>query len=88
MFQVGMKVVCVDGTFPPADERSGMHLPVAERVYTIRYIEETEEGFGVRLAEIFNLPVKIIGPGFGEEPVFRADRFMPYRPAKLFGARR
>jgi len=83
MFEKGMKVQCVDGTFKASTLRSGLHVPLAGWVYTVRNVEIDDEGEGLHLNEIFNPPVKVIGPYFGKEPVFRASRFIIHRPLQF-----
>ncbi len=83
MFEQNARVLCVNGNFANHVLKSGLHVPITGRIYTVRGVVENEEGVGLLLAEIFNRPVNLIGSkNFGKEPTFRVERFALHKPRR------
>ena len=87
MFQVGQKVVCINGDFPKPLARLYKNFPVKDQVYTIRAVYvgrgvafpskpgQSDGEIGVLLNEIVNPPdLKMVR---GHELGFKAERFAP-----------
>jgi hypothetical protein len=79
-FQIGQKVICIDGT-PPSAENGSDYCPIRPvkgEMYTIRGIhtEPHIEGYGVYLEECLN-PSTIWSDGHEAEWPFASTRFKP-----------
>jgi len=78
MFDIGIKIVCIDDSFHPKVEESYLMLPVKDRIYTVRDIIPAHDYNGgnsadtcaVLLEEIYNPPNK-----HGVENGFAPRRF-------------
>jgi hypothetical protein len=82
-FTVGMKVVCVVGKWVNAVDlighaEYGIIAPVKGGVYTVREIETSSMGTGLRFEEIRNAK-RDWGEGVFSEPRFMSTRFRPVR---------
>jgi hypothetical protein len=77
----GQQVECIDGSFRAKERFWVKHLPVRGTIYTIRQIAPGYRGLGLRLEEIVNPTIPVIGLG-DIEPIFLASRFRLVTPSK------
>ena len=89
MFEVGQRVVCVNGDFSPTVRHLYKSLPVKDGVYTVRDVGigrarvtsggggENEVSYLLLLEELHNPDDPYMPEGAAEEMGFRSDRFAP-----------
>ena len=75
-FHVGQKVVCVDGSRRPWTHEQ-MLMPTEGAIYTIRSINDVDDGVAVQLNEIENPECVLDKDRNWVEPSFILDRFRP-----------
>jgi hypothetical protein len=77
MFQVGQKVVCINGEYDFAAKVCVPNLPAKGRIYTVRDLTTEGSGPGIRLYELVNPSILHSNYPQPVEPAFHPDRFRP-----------
>jgi hypothetical protein len=77
-WQVGQKVICVDGAFSSDELNVCDAVPISGVPYTIREIRHTADDVAFLFEEITNPPIV-----FGREPGFWQSRFDSCEPSRV-----